>query len=133
MKKAFIKYLFPLLTLWLCGFVNFHTDPQEKPIAENACYLQNLESQHSSEIFQSLELGLEKRHFVEIDLEEQEEREEEVASHSFSLKNGNFSTAYEFPASWGQLFLESNTNFGLSRPKSASTIKKHVRFQVFRI
>ncbi|GAB4510046.1 MAG: hypothetical protein Tsb004_12130 [Allomuricauda sp.] len=133
MKKAFIKYLFPLVVLLVSGFVNLYADSQENIHAEDACYLQTLENQHSSETLHSLELGLEKRYCTEIDVEEQEEREEEVASHGFSIKYGKSFAAHEFAASWGQLFLESNTNYGLSRPKSASSIKKHVRFQVFRI
>ncbi|MFN3136944.1 MAG: hypothetical protein ACE37L_04620 [Allomuricauda sp.] len=133
MKKAFIKYLFPLVVLLVSGFVNLYADSQENIPAEDAYYLQTLENQHSSETLHSLELGLEKRYCTEIDVEEQEEREEEVASHGFSIKYGKSFAAYEFAASWGQLFLESNTNYGLSRPKSASSIKKHVRFQVFRI
>ncbi len=133
MKKAFAKYLFPLFILLLGGFINLYADSQETSFAENACYLQNLESQHSYASFNAMQLGLEKRHCAEIDVEEQEEREEEVASYSFSFKYGSFLTANFFDPSWGQLFLESNTNCGLSQPKSASSLKKHVRFQVFRI
>lgn len=133
MKKAFAKYMFPLLILILGGFVNLYADSQETTNADNACYLQNLDHQQSSATFNALQLGLEKRHCAEIDVEEQEEREEEVASHSFSVEQGGIFAANEFAASWGQLFLESNSNFGLERPKLSSSIKKHVRFQVFRI
>lgn len=133
MKKAFAKYWFPLCILLLGGFINLYADSQQTSVADNACYFQNVESQHSSATFNTLQLDLEKRHCAEIDIEEKEEREEEVASHSFSLKQGGSFTADLFAASWGQLFLESNTNRGFSIPKSASSIKKHVRFQVFRI
>ncbi|MEC3965857.1 hypothetical protein [Flagellimonas halotolerans] len=133
MKKAFAKYLFPLCIVLLGGFINLQANLQETPVTDNACYLQNVEGQHSSAVFNALQLGLEKRHCVEIDIEEQEEREEEATSHNFSSAYGSFLTAHFFAASWGQLFLESNTNRGFSIPKSASSIKKHVRFQVFRI
>jgi len=133
MKKAFVRYLFPLCILFLGGIINSYADSQQTSVADNACYLQNVENQHSSATFNTLQLGLEKRHCTEIDIEEQEEREEEVTSHSFSLEQGSSFTAKLFIAPWGQLFLESNTNKGLSVPKSASSIKKHVRFQVFRI
>ncbi|MDF0706073.1 hypothetical protein [Flagellimonas okinawensis] len=133
MKKAFVKYLFPLVILLMGGFINLYADSQETTVADNACYFQNLEHQHSSATFNALQLGLEKRHCAEIDVEEQEEREEEVASHSFSIEQGGIYTASLFAASWGQLFLESNSNFGLEQPKLSSPIKKHVRFQVFRI
>ncbi|MBW8245067.1 hypothetical protein K1F50_19840 [Muricauda oceani] len=133
MKKAFAKYLFPLFILLLGGFVNLYADSQTTTDANNACHLQDLDNHRSAATFNALQLGLEKRHCAEIDVEEKEEREEEVASHSFSVKQGTISAAYEFAASWGQLFLESNGNFGLERPKLSSPIKKHVRFQVFRI
>ncbi|NDV16346.1 hypothetical protein GO009_09950 [Muricauda sp. TY007] len=133
MKKAFAKYLFPLFLLLLGGFINLYADSQETSIANNACHIQNLENQHSSAYFNVLQLGYEKRHCTEIDIEEKDEREEEATSHSFSLEHGSFLTAIFFAASWGQLFLESNTNRGFSIPKSASSIRKHVRFQVFRI
>ncbi len=133
MKKAFARYLFPLCILFLGGIINLYADSQKTSFADNACYLQNVENQRSSASFNTMQLGLEKRHCAEIDIEEQEEREEEVASHSFSLKYGSFLTANFFDPTWGQLFLESNTNCGLSQPKSASSLKKHVRFQVFRI
>lgn len=106
---------------------------QDTSVTDNACYLQNVENQHSSALFNALQSGLEKRHCVEIDIEEQEEREEETTSHNFSVEYGSFLTVNFFAASWGQLFLESNTNCGFSILKSASSIKKHVRFQVFRI
>ncbi|MBO0329531.1 hypothetical protein [[Muricauda] lutisoli] len=133
MKKAFSKYLFPFLILLLGGFINLYADSQETSVANDACYLQNLDDQHSSAIFNTLQSGLEKRHCAEIDVEEQEEREEELASHSFSIEHGCTFTAGLCTASWRQLFLESNSNFGLSHPKLSSPIKKHVRFQVFRI
>ncbi|MBO0341323.1 MAG: hypothetical protein VX798_08500 [Bacteroidota bacterium] len=132
MKKAFSKYLFPFLILMLGGFINLYADSQETSVANDACYLQNLDDQHSSATFNTLQLGLEKRHCAEIDVEEQEEREEELASHSFSIEHGSTFTA-SLIASWGQLFLESNSNFGLSHPKLSSPVKKYVRFQVFRI
>ena len=96
MKKAFAKYLFPLFILLLGGFINLYADSQETSFAENACYLQNLENQHSYASFNAMQLGLEKRHCAEIDVEEQEEREEEVASYSFSFKYGSFLTANFF-------------------------------------
>ncbi|MDF0716277.1 hypothetical protein PY092_08975 [Muricauda sp. 334s03] len=133
MKKAFAKYLFPLFILLLGGLINLYADSQNTTHANNACHLQNLENQHSFASFNALQSGLEKRHCAEIDIEEKDEREEEATSHSFSLEYGSFSTANFFAASWGQLFLESNTNCGFSIPKSASSIRKHVRFQVFRI
>ncbi|MAO16157.1 MAG: hypothetical protein CMH44_04675 [Muricauda sp.] len=133
MKKAFAKYLFPLFILLLGGFINLYADSQETIIADNACYLQNLEQQHSSVTITPLQSGFEKRYCAEIDIEEKDEREEETASHSFLLEHGGIYTASLFAASWGQLFLESNSNFGLEHPKSSSPIKKHVRFQVFRI
>nr|WP_321412241.1 hypothetical protein [uncultured Allomuricauda sp.] len=133
MNKAFAKYLFPLFILLLGGFINLYADSQETTIADNACYLQDLDNHHSTATFNALQLGSEKRHCAEIDVEEKEEREEEVASHSFSFEQGSISTANEFAASWGQLFLESNTGFGLEHPKSSSPIRKHVRFQVFQI
>ncbi|WP_318308954.1 hypothetical protein [Flagellimonas crocea] len=133
MKKAFAKYLFPLFILLLGGFINLYADSQGTSIADNACYLQSLENQHSSASIDTAQSGLEKRYCAEIDVEEKDEREEEVASHSFSLKYGSPLTANVFAASWGQLFLESNTNFGLEHPKTSSSTKKHVRFQVFRI
>ncbi|MCR9227408.1 MAG: hypothetical protein NXH90_08325 [Flavobacteriaceae bacterium] len=133
MKKAFAKYLFPLFLLLLGGFINLYADSQQSSVADNACYLQNLENQHSSATFNALQVGHKKRHCAEIDIEEKDEREEEVASHSFSFEYGSIFTANLFCASWGQLFLESNTSFGLEHPKSSSSLKKHVRFQVFRI
>jgi len=133
MKNAFAKYWFPLCILLLGGFLNSFADSQQTSVADDACYLQNLENQNSSATFHALQLGLEKRHCAEIDIEEKEEREEEAASHKFSLEQSGSFTANLFVASWGQLYLESNTNKGLSVPKSASSIKKHVRFQVFRI
>ncbi|MCK0160962.1 hypothetical protein [Allomuricauda sp. F6463D] len=133
MKKAFVKYLFPLCVLLLGGFINLYADSQHTSVDVNACYHQNLENQHSSATFNSLQLGLEKRHCTEIDVEEQEEQEEESVSHNFSLEPGSAFTVTLFTASWGQLFLESNTNFGLSHPKIASSTKQHVRFQIFRI
>jgi len=133
MKKAFAKYWIPLCILLLGGFINLYPDSQQTSVADDACYFQNVENQHSSTTFNALQLGIEKRHCTEIDLEEQEEREEEATSHSLSLEQGSCLTANLFAASWGQLFLESNTNKELSVAKSASSIRKHVRFQVFRI
>lgn len=133
MKKALAKYLFPLFILLLGGLINLYADSQDTAHADNACHLQNLENEHSFASINALQSGLEKRHCAEIDVEEQEEREEEVTSHSFSIEQGGIYTASLFAASWGQLFLESNSNFGLEQPKLSSPIKKHVRFQVFRI
>ncbi|MER3376682.1 MAG: hypothetical protein RIM83_18725 [Allomuricauda sp.] len=133
MKKALQRYLFPLCILLLGGFINLYADSQSDVTAENACYLQNLENQHSSASFHMMELGLERKHCAEIDVEEQEEKEEEVASHTISLQYGGSHTAFFYVSAWGQSFIESNTNQGFSKPKAASSIKRHVRFQVFRI
>lgn len=133
MKKAFVKYLFPLCFLLLGGTINIYADAQDASVAENANYLQNSENPDSSALIEVLRHGLEKRHCAEIEIEEQNEGEEEVARHSFSLDFGSFLTANSFVASWGQLFLESNTNSGLTQPRSTSSTRKHIMFQVFRI
>lgn len=133
MKKAFVKYLFPLCFLLLGGTINIYADAQDASVAENANYLQNSENPDSSALIEVLQHGLEKRHCAEIEIEEQNEGEEEVARHSFSLDFGSFLTANSFVASWGQLFLESNTNSGLTQPRSTSSTRKHIMFQVFRI
>nr|WP_292960546.1 hypothetical protein [Muricauda sp. UBA7809] len=133
MKRAFVKYLFPLCFLLLGGIINLYADKQDLSVTENANYLQNSENPDSSALIEVLQHGLEKRHCAEIEIEELKEGEEEIAEHSFSFDFGSFLTANSFVASWGQLFLESNTNSGLSQPKSTSSTRKHIMFQVFRI
>ena len=47
-----------------------YADSQHTSDADNACYFQNLENQHSFASFNALQSGLEKRHCAEIDIEE---------------------------------------------------------------
>lgn len=134
MRKAFAKYLYPLFILLLGGFVNhLYADSQNSIDDRNACYFGYHHLDHTS-VDTSL-IGAEKSFFIEVtDVEEQEERDEDLASLDTDLQFGSYLTAFFYASVSGQDFRELEINLGFSKPTSITApFRRHIRFQVFRI
>lgn len=134
MKKAFKRYLFPLCILLLGGFINhLYADVQDSINDESACYSAYQYLGHTN--VDTSQMGFEKSLFVEItDVEEQEERDEDLASYNSDFQFGSYLTAFLYASVSGLEFRELEINLGFSQPTSITTpYKRHIQFQVFRI
>ncbi|WP_036385554.1 hypothetical protein [Muricauda sp. MAR_2010_75] len=134
MKKAFKRYLFPLCILLLGGFINhLYADDQDNINDGSACYVAHQYLDHTT--VDTAHIGFEKSLFVEItDVEEQEERDEDLAPYNSDFQFGSYFTAFFYASVSGQEFRELEINLGFSQPTSITTpFKRHIQFQVFRI
>lgn len=134
MKKAFAKYLFPLFILLLGGFINhLYADSQNGIDDENACSVEYHFIEHTS--VNTPQIDIEKSLFAEVtDVEEQEERDEDVASFNTDVQFGSYLTAFFYASVSGQQFRELDINLGYSEPTSITApYSRNIRFQVFRI
>ena len=134
MKKAFRRYLFPLCLLLLGGFINLYADAQDGIDEESACYLEAGQNLEHIDSIGSLQYNPEKKYCTETEVEEQEEREEEAASHDLNLEFGSYLTAFFYASQSGQFIRKPDTDLGNLSPNPISTpLKRYIRFQVFRI
>ncbi|WP_228235698.1 hypothetical protein [Allomuricauda sp. M10] len=134
MKKALRRYLLPLCLLLLGGFINLYADAQNGIEDENACYLEADQNLDYVDSIGSLQSNPEKKYCTETEVEEKEEREEEAASQDLDLEFGSYSTAFFCASQSGQLTYLSDNELGVVPFGSQSTpLKRHIRFQVFRI
>ncbi|MDC6384839.1 hypothetical protein D2V93_01170 [Flagellimonas taeanensis] len=134
MKKAFNSYFLPLCVLLLGGFINLYADSQYDSDPESACFIQYEQDQCpvSSIGFQHLEL--EKKHYAETEVGEKEEKDEETSSYNPDLGHGSYLTAFFYVPIGEQYTSELGTNPGhLTLDSSIVDLKRHIRFQVFRI
>ena len=134
MKKAFQKSLLPLCILLLGGFINqLYADSQDVIEDGNAFYL-GYQCLNQTSVDSPL-IGLDKSIFVEVtDIEEQEERDEDLASYNSDFQFGSYLTAFFYASVSGQDFRELEINLGFTAPTSITApFKRHIRFQVFRI
>jgi hypothetical protein len=134
MKKAFAKYLFPLFILLLGGFINhLYADTQNGLNDENAFYLgYQCIGRTAVDVPQ---IAIEKSLFVEVtDIEEQEERDENLASFNTNFQFGSYLTAFFYASVSRQEFRELDINLGFFEPTSITApYRRNIRFQVFRI
>lgn len=134
MKKAFKRYLFPLCILLLGGFINLYADSDHNCDSEHVCYIESYDAVDPGSHLASTQSGLDKKHYAETEVEEQEEREEEAALHHDYLHNGGFLTAFFYASESRQHFLEPISQYGgFDSETKGSPLKRHIRFQVFRI
>ncbi len=134
MKKAFRKYLFPLFILLLGGFINhLYADAQDGINDESACYIGYQHHGHAS--VDLPQIDIEKNLFVEVtDVEEQEEKDEDVTSFKTDYQLGSYFTAFFYASVSEQEFRELEINLGFSVPTSLTApFKRNILFQVFRI
>ena len=134
MKKALARYLFPICVLLLGGVINLYADSYDTIDTENASYGIGYQS-HDHASIHSLQIGIEKNLFVEVtDLEEQEERDENIASHNTDVRFGSYLTAFFYASISEQLYRELDINLGFSGPSAITApFKRHIRFQIFLI
>lgn len=134
MKQAFKRYLIPLCILLLGGFINLYADSESNADNQNACYIDGHESLDQQTSLNAIQFGAEKKHYAETEVEEQEEREEEVVSHSTYLQYGGYLTAFFYASETGSFYFEPNSAYSDFQTASlGSSQKRHIRFQVFRI
>ena|SRR5690606_28366991 len=134
MKKAFSTYFLPLCVLLLGGFINSYADSQYDSEQENACFIQYGQDQcpASSVGLQHSESG--KKYYAETEVGEKEEKDEETSSYNSDLGHGSYLTAFFYVPIGEQNASELGTN-----PKHFASdskivdLKRHIRFQVFRI
>ncbi|SDQ67292.1 hypothetical protein [Flagellimonas zhangzhouensis] len=134
MKKAFKKYSFPLLILLLGGFINLYAYSQTAIDDSDACYVLGYEESNDASTIHHVPSTEDHKHYAETEVEEQEEREEEVSSHDHYLPDSSYLTAYSHTSLVEQFLSESNSDKGYYTSKEIATpTKRHIRFQVFRI
>jgi len=134
MKKAFKKYSFPLLILLLGGFINLYAYAQTDNGDTNACYALGYDEITNTSSIDHLPSTKDHKHYAETEVEEQEEREEEVSSHDHYFPDSSYLTAYSHTSLVEQSLFASNSDRGYNTSKEIATpTKRHIRFQVFRI
>ncbi len=134
MKKAFTKYGFPILILLLGGLINLYAYAQTESDDSDACYVLGYEESNDASSINHVPSAEDHKHYAETEVEEQEEREEEVSSHDHYFPNGSYLTAYSNTSFVEQFLSESNGDKGYNTSKEIATPnKRHIRFQVFRI
>lgn len=134
MKKAFSTYFFPLCVLLLGGFINIYADSQYDFEPQSACSIQYEQDQ-----FPSSSVGLQhsesgKRHYAETEVGEKEEKDEETSSFHSEVRHGSYLAAFFYVPIGEQYTSELGTNpRHLALDSSIVDLKRHIRFQVFRI
>lgn len=134
MKKAFKKYSFPLLILLLGGFINLYAYAQTDNGDTNACYALGYDEITNTSSIDHLPSTKDHKHYAETEVEEQEEREEEVSSHDHYFPNSSFLAAYCNTNLVEQFLSEPKSDKGYTTSKEiATSTERYIRFQVFRI
>ncbi len=134
MKKAFSTYFIPLCILLLGGFINSYADSQYDSDAENACFIQYGQDQcpASSVGLQHSESG--KKYYAETEVGEKEEKDEETSSFHSEVRHGSYLAAFFYAPLGEQYSTELETNpRHLAFDSGVVDLKRHIRFQVFRI
>ncbi len=134
MKKAFNSYFLPLCVLLLGGFINIYADSQYDSGPQSACSIQYEQDQFpsSSVGLQHSEAG--KKHYAETEVGEKEEKDEETSSYNSDLGHGSYLTAFFNVPIGEQYTSELGTNpRHLAFDSGVVDLKRHIRFQVFRI
>lgn len=134
MIKAFKKYSFPLLILLLGSFINLYAYSQTDVDNANACYVLGYEESTDTSSINHVPITEEHRHYAETEVEEQEEREEEVASHDHYLPDSYYLTANSHYSLIAQSLIRPKSDKRYPTSKEIATpTKRHIRLQVFRI
>ncbi|GLU44404.1 hypothetical protein [Allomuricauda sp. NBRC 101325] len=134
MKKAFKKYGFPLLILMLGGFINLYAYTQTDIDDSNACYVLGYEESTDASTIHHVPSTEDHKHYAEAEVEEKEEREEEVSAHDNYFPYGSFYAANCDTSFVEQFLFEPKSDLGYTTSEAiAETTKRHIRFQVFRI
>lgn len=134
MKKALNSYFLPLFVLLLGGFINLYADSQYDSEPQSACFIQYEQDQCSDFSIGAQHLELEKKHYAETEVGEKEEKDEEAPSYNSNIDLGSFLTAFFYAPTQGHYIGELETNLGCcAHDPMAVGLKRHIRFQVFRI
>lgn len=134
MKKAFSTYFLPLCVLLLGGFINSYADSQYDSEQENACFIQYEQDQCPASSIGLQHLEQEKKYYAETEVGEKEEKDEETSSYNSELGHGSYLTAFFYVPIGEQYTSELGTNpRHLALDSSIVDLKRHIRFQVFRI
>src|SRR5690606_13434477 len=101
---------------------------------ENACCVEYHQGQHQTSSIGSQHSEAGKKHCIETEVEEKEEKDEEASSYNPEMRHGSYLAAFFYSQLGEQYKSELGTGLAHFHPHFKTTVlKRHIRFQVFRI
>lgn len=134
MKKASKQYFILLFILLFAGFIKLYADSQYTFDAENACFTERHHNPNRTASIGSELTDVEKRHYAETEVQEHEEKEEEVSSPHSDLPSGSYLTAFFYGPLTGLFTGKLGRAPGYINVNArTAAFRRYIRFQVFRI